>query len=205
MSTLLNYPAPDYGADERGSWAHGIVRAGGGEIIKVRSRRRTAPAWLVTLGWRRMAYDLATFEASLAALRDGFYTAYFYTPSFWRRWLAVPAGVGDGSTLTFPFGGTSVASSPAALVYIDGVSQATDWSIAAKGGDSLSRYQITFGGGHAPALGAVVTVAFTGRRLLLGRLAGDVGRNAPAWGQLAMAVGLEGEEADGVLTGGGGL
>ncbi len=195
MATLLDYPAPDYGGTEHELWGNKPLVADSGKIVQVRGIR-TTPLWRVPLIWTRPAADLATFLTALRALKGGQSDCYFYTPSYWSWWDNAAAGSGDGATLLFPFGGRGVQTVPAPVVTVAGVVEsAANYVIEEAPADSLNRWRVSFLGGHAPAAGAAVVVAFTGRRLLLGRItASDIPRGVPDYQQMQLQVELQGEE-----------
>lgn len=193
MAALLDYPAPDYGSQVLSAWGNKPLRDDSGKIVQIRSLGRTSPLHTVKLGWTAAGVDLGPFRAALRALKGGFVDCYFYTPSYWEWWDDAAAGVGDGVTLLYPFGGRNVQASPAPVVKVTGVVQSAYYTIEMAPGDSLARWRVSFAAGHAPT--GAVTVSFLGRRLLLGRLSADPGPwGVPDYGQSTLAVELQGEE-----------
>ena len=195
MATLLDYPAPDYGCTEYEVWGNRTLADDSGKIVQVRGVR-TTPLWRVPLSWTRPAADLATFLTALRALKGGQTDCYVYTPSYGTWWDGAAAGTGDGATLLFPFGGRDVQASPAPVVTVGGVVEsAANYTIEVAPGDSLARWRVSFLAGHAPGAAAAVTVSFSGRRLLLARIASaGIPHGVPDYQQMQLQLEFRGDE-----------
>jgi hypothetical protein len=206
MTTFLNYPLADYGSKNRQGWQNTYIKDDLGKVIQVRGMGRTSPFWTVTLSYDRPlsnptdAFSMSVFLSALRSLQGGAVPCYFYTPSPWDWWDDTPAGVGDGGTYTFPFGGSNLALDqllPIVMVNHVPIPQyGTDglhWTVAPVTDDEYNRFAVTFA--TAPASGAVVTVSFMGCRLLLGNLIADPGEvTVSDYARVQFTLQLQGEE-----------
>jgi len=192
VTTLFDYPTPDYGYDEPGRWGNTYLRDASGAVFNVRGTRATALR-SVRLPWAAAGVDLAQLVADLDALKGGQVQCYFYTANLWRWWTDAPAGTGNGSELNFPFGGTDLQNAvKAPIVKVATVVQTEWYTVEVIPSDSLKRWRVKFTAGHAPT--AAVTCSFMGRRLLLGGLVADPTEAGPDYSMLSVGALLEGEE-----------
>jgi hypothetical protein len=107
MTNLLNYPAPDLGAEENPVWSNVQHSGDDGSILQVRGTR-SRPRWDLRLAWSKSGESMAAFLAAVDALKGGQLAAYFYTPGYWTQWTNLAAGTGNGLTSAFPFSGRDV-------------------------------------------------------------------------------------------------
>ncbi|MGD1146982.1 MAG: hypothetical protein ABR961_03395 [Thermoanaerobaculaceae bacterium] len=212
MTAFLNYPLPDYNSKNKEAWQNTFIKDDMGKVIQTRAKGRTSPFWTVTLIYLRslsdptMAFNMSVFRSSLRALQGGAQPCYFYTPLPWDWWDNAQAGIGDGSTLVFPFGGCNLMLAQLApIVFVNGTavpqyaigggSVVPIWTVAEFPGDAYNRWAITWDPSAVPAVGAQITVSFMGCRLLLGSLIQDPGEvTAPGYAQESFQVVLQGEE-----------
>jgi hypothetical protein len=211
MAIFLNYPPADYSSKNRQGWQNTYLKDDLGKVIQVRGMGRTSPFWTVTLDYDRPvsdpteAFNMSVFISALRSLQGGAVQCFFYTPSPWDWWDDAPAGVADGTNLTFPFGGCNLVAidqllpvvklngTPVPQYAVGGINPV--WTVAALPDDLYNRWAVVFDAGHAPALGSVVQVSFMGCRLLLGQLIADPGeQTVPGYARLQFTVQLQGEE-----------
>lgn len=149
-------------------WEQDVLLAASGAVAQVREWQ-TAPAWRTTVKLTRTPSDLLLLQTFLRARRGQADNFSYYTLDPYKQWANVQIGVGDGGQRAFFFPGR-LSGSGTTYVYINGSPLGAYWSVTTPG-DSLSRQCIQFEVGHAPTSGQIITVTWTGYRLLLGRLA----------------------------------
>lgn len=89
-------------------------------------------------------------------------------------------GTGDGATLTFTIRAKEIASS-SVIVYDNGVAVSAGFYSLSAGTGAQGEDRIVFGGGHAPAAGHALTIAYKGRRRYTCEIVADPPKSMTEW------------------------